>query len=1086
MAYIDPITGAYVDDSLDALPPGYNQPKAGNEANVAKMRAALNNGWDNNEPLPDLTPPKTDPFSLIKHAYQNMPGAGVAQGVMPALLSMPQFLASLGYGIGNQAVNHQTANFDRDTTRAMQAMQYTPPTQAGRDISDFIGKVGEATGPLPELWNTRIRFTPDELAVAGRTATEDFRNFGSDYANAKNGVQREYPTTGSRAAQFTDVAGDMVRPMAEKAYDMYMNPKDAEFPSVNPISNLGGLAPSVGPMYAVKPKGGNWPTNLGSTNRLSEQGEFGMHLADSQITDPATKWWEHLPRGVKWDWDKFLQEKTVEHGGSITPQQKQAYAEEFTKIINSKREVADETPITLPSQYESVAPQFNSWVMGPYQKYITNQMGTGLSSDPLVQAFNETDMPVNEVSKMLEAPDYQAKHDADWADMRRRDYMRKLTDHGTNSFDLKAPQNADIGSRTATSPAGIAIENALDSALAPKRKNNFSTELGYLYSDKLPNDAVINDFNSNSPYETTALPSIQKKVLNDLIAGNLDINKLSNLTPAVVARELIKDELEKQKALQSNKAAAESYRVARNKQLPVDLNYDDGSKMVIFTKADYDKDPLMLTRDLSQITKDLHQCIGSGCHGTDEYPRHGPVLEPHTGKPPKGSNGTFRYASYFEGLQKGTREIASLKDPNGISQFTANITVRKPELQGYSDNHKSFIRNWVYNKTISNPEERNRWEQVLSNLNLREAGVRQSIFDDLPGLEEAFNKHFLQEAEKSITEMKGYDNQEIEPKYLPHVKEWLNQHFDLDHVNMDKLEGEIFDLKNIHSANNLLESKHQNWSSVAIEQLLLDTRDNNLLPRFFDDKDFEALAQHKGVDLTEDPSYKEASFINGQITEEEKTKRQQYYETVSRELRNTFTDTYLQDAFAGGDNAALRQLVRELEDRPTGYFLGSPSPGTRQAVINRLRNQGLHTPGRELENVAQGFEPDDNNPAFNVPAPQQFNRLTDLQTSVLDDNMQNYFAENGNHLIPEDMVEPYATDTRILMGSQEPEARLLPQSHRRLVDTLLDQYQHTVELRDLISHMQTRGAEGTGLSEAQAENALNMLISWTERYPLAE
>ena len=57
MPYIDPITGAYVADSLDALPPGYNQPKAGNEANVAKMRAQLNNSWENDMPIPDLTPP---------------------------------------------------------------------------------------------------------------------------------------------------------------------------------------------------------------------------------------------------------------------------------------------------------------------------------------------------------------------------------------------------------------------------------------------------------------------------------------------------------------------------------------------------------------------------------------------------------------------------------------------------------------------------------------------------------------------------------------------------------------------------------------------------------------------------------------------------------------------------------------------------------------------------------------------------------------------------------------------------------------------------------------------------------------------
>ena len=1037
---------------------------------LAKLRAELNFGAID---TPDF-------IKAIQAADQNMPGAGVAQAGLAMGSDMAGNLLGNLYGVGKQATTGQlgtpqgTEYAFNEAQKLANQMHYTPPTQAGRDIYEGVNKLPQVVtgshmgvGPLPEIWNNAPRMSPDDLRVAGRTLTEDVRNFPSDYANAQVGIQREYPTMGSRAAGATDTATQIAKPLAEMAYNQVMETGGIKQPFGMPDIPVAN--------FAVKPKGGNWPTNLGSTDRLSQQGELGMHLADSQITDPATKWWEHLPRGVKWDWDKFLQEKTVEHGGSITPQQKQAYAEEFTKIINSKREVADETPITLPSQYESVAPQFNSWVMGPYQKYITNQMGTGLSSDPLVQAFNETDMPVNEVSKMLEAPDYQAKHDADWADMRRRDYMRKLTDHGTNSFDLKAPQNADIGSQTATSPAGIAIENALDSALVPKGKNNFSTELGYPYSDKLPNDAVVNDFNNNSPYETTALPSIQKKVLNDLIAGSLDINKLSNLTPAVVARQIIKDELEKQKALQSNKAAAESYRVARNKQLPVDLTYDDGSKMVIFTKADYDKDPLMLTRDLSQITKDLHQCIGSGCHGTEEYPRHGPVLEPHTGKPPKGSQGTFRYASYFEGLQKGTKEVASLKDPNGISQFTANINVRGSDLLGTSRAHKQFIKDWVQDNLMGTEEQFHNWNPVLGTLDQESSAYIQAVLQNTPELEIAFNEHFKRAPEKSITEMKGYDNQEIEPKYLPHVKEWLNQHSDLDHVNMDKLEGEIFDLKNIHSANNLLESKHQNWSSVAIENLLKDARDSNLLLRFFDDKDFEALAQHKGVDLTEDPAYKDASFINGQITEEEKTKRQKAYETVSRELRNTFTDTYLQDAFNGQDNPALRQIVQELRERPTGYFLGTPSPGTHQAVINHLRNRGLHNPnGEELANVVQAMEPED-------PIQGQFERPNAETKRALEHAMDRFF---NNHRVNIEAV--YSNDWRILAGSQNPDAQLPRAAHQAVTQLLLNQDTRTQEIRDLINHLQTRGAENTGLSELQAENVLNMIISWTERYPLAE
>jgi hypothetical protein len=1070
MPYIDPVTGAYVEDSLAALPPGYNQPKAGNEANVAKMRAALNSeeALRQAQAAQELKSQYAPDFiNNIKLAMQHMPGAGLVQGVMPTILAPFQLAGSAAYGAGNQIVNPQTANFNKDTAKAMQALQYNPPTQVGRDISEGIAKIGEATGPLPELWTSQRGrgFSPDDLRVAGKTAVSDVRNFPMDYANAREGLTRDYPTLGSRAAEFVDLGANVARPLAEKAYDMYMNPQSSvEVSGLKPGANLTGLFDMGSPMYAVKPKGGNWPTNLGSTNRLSEQGEFGIHLADAQISDPAAKWFEHLPRQIRWDWERYIDKLAAEHG-NLTAPQKQAYAEEFTKQANTVREERGQPLITLPSAYEAVAPQYNSWVMGPYQKYIANQMGTGLSSDPLVQAFNETNLSPDEFSTIVGAPDYRIEGDVGRSENRRRDFVKEITRYGRNNARLEEPQNVDIGKQTATSPAGIAIENALDAALYPKGTYAFNPENGYPYANKLPNDTIIHDFITHSLDETTALPSIQKKVLEDLIAGNLDVNKLSNLTPAVVARQMIKDELAKQKALQANKSAAESYRIARNKELPADMEFPDGSKMVVFTKMDYDADPIMLTRDLSQITKDLHQCIGAGCHGTDEYPRHGPVLEPHTGKPPKGSKGTFNHSSYFNGLQRGDREIASLKDPQGVSQFTANLTVRGGDYLGSYNTRQNFIENWV--NTNGTPQLQQKFLSEVKD----EGPYFQKIFlDSVPELKQLFSEHFLPKSEKNVTEMKGYDNGEIKPEYIPYVKEWLNKEApNLNRVDMDKLEGEIFDLQNAHSANNLLSDKHQNWSSVAIEELLIDARDNNLLSRFFDDKEFEALAQQKGIDLTEDPAYNDVAVTpDGQLTEAEQTRRQEAYERASQELRDTFTDTYLQDAFNRRDNSAIRGIVRELEEHPALYGLGDDSPGTRQAVINRLRNQGLHTPNEQLEQP-------------------QFNRLTDLQASVLDDNIENYFADNGNHLFPEDMVEPYATDTRILMGDlTNPEARLPTEAHRRLVDRLLSQDDHTQDIRDAINHLQTRGAEGTGLSEAQAENALNILISWTERYPLNE
>jgi hypothetical protein len=52
---------------------------------------------------------------------------------------------------------------------------------------------------------------------------------------------------------------------------------------------------------------------------------------------------------------------------------------------------------------------------------------------------------------------------------------------------------------------------------------------------------------------------------------------------------------------------------------------------------------------------------------------------------------------------------------------------------------------------------------------------------------------------------------------------------------------------------------------------------------------------------------------------------------------------------------------------------------------------------------------------------------------------------------------------------------------------LLDQDNRTTDIRNLIDHLQTHGNVGMeDLTEPQAENMLNILISWTERYPLNE
>ena len=100
--------------------------------------------------------------------------------------------------------------------------------------------------------------------------------------------------------------------------------------------------------------------------------------------------------------------------------------------------------------------------------------------------------------------------------------------------------------------------------------------------------------------------------------------------------------------------------------------------------------------------------------------------------------------------------------------------------------------------------------------------------------------------------------------------------------------------------------------------------------------------------------------------------------------------------------------------------------------------------------------------------------------------MRDYF-DGYAHNAPENMIEPYATETRILMGSQRPEARLPIGVHRVIVEALLDQDNRTNIIRQAINGLQLGNTvNGIALTPPQAENALNILIDWTERYPLNE
>jgi len=941
MPYIDPVTGAYVADSLSALPPGYNQPQAGNEANIAKMRAQLNSEEALRQQQLNSqakTNYLSDPTGLVKYLMERMPGASLAQGVIPALASPFQIAGSALYGAGNQAVNPQTANFNADTAKAMQALQYTPPTQLGKDISNTIADIGERTGPLPELWNTRVRFTPDDLRVAGKTAIEDIRNFPSDYTNAQAGITREYPTLGSRAAG----AAETAKPFIEPIYNQVMETGGFNIPGMpNQFS-----VPVAS--YAVKPKGGNWPTNLGATMPLSEQGELGKHLSSVQYDDPVAVFQQqlekHYPRAIdnrellhKWEdfWVNYLAPYKEFGSPPIDlDQMRQLRKEAANQFAENYNIEVDETaggkPLYTASEIEQALPAYNAWVMGPYQKYITNQMGTGLATDPLLQAVNESGMPVHEIFGLSRpVPDYRERTGQE----RREDFIKALTNYGLDEDKVKVLENTPIGKITATTPEGLQYENVLDAQLYPKGRYSFTAKEGYPVSEKLDRKALITDF-LTKPDEETGFNQIRKQVFQDLLAGNLDPNKLSNVTPATVTRQMIKDKMAEFKAAQLSKQGAAEWIPKRAAAMPTDMAFSDGSKMTIITPEMANADENMTARDLGQITIDLNQCVGSGCHATQDYPGHGPWLVPHTGKPPRGKVEVDKYG-YLRRLKDGQIEIASLKDPNGVSQATLELKIDKPKV--LSDSNKVH--------TIGIYLEDNNPEAAIEFFgNMATFGKAKAIENAIQLYPEITNLLAERQApiKKSVQQLKGANNGDVDATYVPQMVEWLNKNADnlTDVRELSHLK-EVHDLDNHYNSIGKMTDERAHWYSPTVEEFFKKADDERLLPRFFTTDQFAQLATDYGVDLSAEPPKKLSDW-------DKQTLREEVYSVLIKDpeslyLQDNLKDDYVQNLdILFGDRKPEGQVPLDVHRKLADMLLDHNGKYREQLVsaLGQLADKG--------------------------------------------------------------------------------------------------------------------------------------------------
>ena len=224
------------------------------------------NEWDTNSPLPTQDEMKLalakakDYTAPIKAAIQNLPGAPLAQAAASMGSDMLGQVAGIPYGI-YQSIKNGTYGTQAGVQQAQasgepvaEALRYTPPTQAGRDIVEGIGQGFEAAklppyiGHMPEM-----RFNANDARVLAKQNIERAREVAAipeDFRNAQSGINRESNLGGNTygvnlQAAASDI-GDVAARQAARRSETGARPGSVQvFSDLVPETN----------MYAVRPTG---------------------------------------------------------------------------------------------------------------------------------------------------------------------------------------------------------------------------------------------------------------------------------------------------------------------------------------------------------------------------------------------------------------------------------------------------------------------------------------------------------------------------------------------------------------------------------------------------------------------------------------------------------------------------------------------------------------------------------------------------------------------------------------------------------------------------------------------------------------
>ena len=557
---------------------------------------------------------------------------------------------------------------------AARLFSYVPVTPAGQSIVEAVGEApaqimgtGQGLPPIVSGINPRAMQTGPVLGPLSAGVGRDISQFSNDVFNAQRGITPGYPTMGSEfskafvtprptvyemlaglePSRIPSTASAAVKPVGKGTtlYDLF-----EPFPAVdNPSGMTGYLASKYKPSYE---------------GRLTNKYVAGEFL--DKYAETVVKANPDFPGRVFDKLEDYITGRIEPgtNGSSFTEVAK--LANDFALDWNTKN---PENKIPTVEQFLAANAAYNQWLLGPNKNYIERQMGTGATTDPVLAEIEKTGLNI------LSDRHLETSSTKDLGRIARAD-ARRMNEVNPNS------NLSNIGQQTAKTEAGMVYEDVADAFIKP------ITTAGVKRDTVIPEERR-QQFDAIQPYEPiydihrfheNPIQPLQDRIYAALLKGEIKPENVTNVSMQRLVTMLYKDEQDRIKALGKDKDAYAKYKKAFLDKVPasmVDKTTESGAKFIRF-----DKDSPLSREDtvraLCMDTKDLNHCLAQGAHNVGDYKGYAPLVEPHTGKRPRGVPATVTSTSYIDSLFQGGLSIVSYRGPDG----TPIATIQENPLRG--------------------------------------------------------------------------------------------------------------------------------------------------------------------------------------------------------------------------------------------------------------------------------------------------------------------------------------------------------------------------------------------------------------------